>query len=321
MQTPMQISFAIPDEYGGMRLDRALAAYLPQHSRARLQKWIGEGRVSLDRGRCRARDIVRPAQQVYIDIEPDAETEPGRGEDTAAEDIPLEVIHADAAVIIINKPAGLVAHPAAGNPAGTLQNALLHHFPELRGLPRAGLLHRLDKDTTGLLAVARTLPAHTALTRQLQARRMGREYEAVARGVMTAGGTIDAPLGRHPRDRKRMTVRQGGKAARTHYRVTRRFAAHTHIRVTLESGRTHQIRAHFAHIRHSLVGDPVYGGRGKPPATVAAALAACLRAFPRQALHAARLELEHPESGRRMRWDAPLPEDMRGLLVALAQHQ
>jgi 23S rRNA pseudouridine1911/1915/1917 synthase len=236
-----------------------------------------------------------------------------------AQPIALDIVHEDDDLLIINKPAGLVVHPAAGHAEGTLLNALLHHCPTLDTVPRAGIVHRLDKDTTGLMAVAKNLTAQANLVAQLQARTVHREYEAVAIGVMTGGGTVDAPLGRHPRDRKRQAVlSNGGKLAVTHYRVMRRFRAHTHIVCLLETGRTHQIRVHMAHIHHPLLGDPVYGGRFRIPAGMDPALVTLLREFPRQALHARRLELEHPRSGEHLQWQAPLPADMQELLARLA---
>jgi 23S rRNA pseudouridine1911/1915/1917 synthase len=233
------------------------------------------------------------------------------------EDIPLTILHEDDAVIVIDKPAGLVVHPGAGNPAGTLQNALLHHRPALAALPRAGIVHRLDKDTSGLMVVAASLEAHASLVRQLDERSVRREYQAVCQGVLTAGGTVDAPIGRHRTDRLRMTVREGGRPARTHYRVIARYRAHTHVLARLETGRTHQIRVHFAHLRHPLVGDPVYGGRLRLPPGDNAELAEALRGFRRQALHAARLEFEHPVEGEEVAFESPLPEDFAGLLRAL----
>jgi 23S rRNA pseudouridine1911/1915/1917 synthase len=236
----------------------------------------------------------------------------------APEALPLEVLFKDRQLLIINKPAGLVVHPGAGNPSHTLQNALLALDPRLAHVPRAGIVHRLDKDTSGLLVVARTPEAHTALVAQLAARTVGREYLAVCTGVMTAGGTIDQPIGRHKSARTRMSVRADGRAAVTHYRVVQRWRAHTLVRVTLETGRTHQIRVHLAHQGFPVVGDPVYGGRRRLPAGCTPALAAQLAAFPRQALHAARLTLTHPKSQREMSWEAPLPADMHELLAALA---
>jgi 23S rRNA pseudouridine1911/1915/1917 synthase len=231
--------------------------------------------------------------------------------------IDLDIVYEDACLILINKPAGLVVHPAAGNPDGTLQNALLHHDPELIQLPRAGIIHRLDKETTGLLVIARTPAAHKALVEQLQAREFDREYRAVATGVMTAGGSVDEPIGRHPTQRIKMAVHRAGKEAVTHYRVLERFRAHTYLKINLETGRTHQIRVHMAHLRYPLVGDPVYAGRLRQPAGASEQLREALRRFRRQALHALKLGLTHPESGEWMEWESPLPEDMQLLLEAL----
>jgi 23S rRNA pseudouridine1911/1915/1917 synthase len=229
----------------------------------------------------------------------------------------LAIVHEDDAILVIDKPAGLVVHPGAGNPDRTLLNALLAYDPRLESVPRAGIVHRLDKDTSGLLVVARTLVAHTALARQMAARDVKREYLALCVGVLTGGGSVDAPIGRHRGDRKRMTVRAGGRDARTHFRVLERFRAHTLLRVALETGRTHQIRVHLAHIKSPIVGDPVYGGRLRLPRAATAAFVATLRAFRRQALHAERLELDHPSSGRRVHWSAPIPADLRALIDAL----
>ena len=301
----------IPVELAGLRLDQALAQLFPEYSRSRLTQWIKDGRVMLDERVPRPRDAVVGGQRLRLAVveEPLVEIKP--------QALPLEVVHEDAGLIVINKPAGLVVHPGAGNPAGTLQNALLHYAPELINVPRCGLVHRLDKDTSGLLAVARTLEAHTKLVTALAAREFEREYEAVVTGVMTGGGTVDAPIARHGVDRKRMSVREGGRVAVTHYRVIKRFRAHTHISVKLETGRTHQIRVHLTHIRHPLVGDPVYGRRLAIPTDATLSLTETLRNFKRQALHARHLGLAHPLSGEFLRWEAPLPEDMQHLLEAL----
>jgi 23S rRNA pseudouridine1911/1915/1917 synthase len=235
----------------------------------------------------------------------------------AAEAIPLTVTFQDRTLLIINKPPGMVVHPGAGNARHTLQNALLALDPKLALLPRAGLVHRLDKDTSGLLVVARTPEAHAALIAAMAARKIGREYLALCTGVMTAGGTVDEPIGRHRTQRTRMAVRADGRPAVTRYRLAKRFRAHTLVRVELETGRTHQIRVHLAHLGFPVVGDPLYGGRRRVPAGCTPALSAELRAFPRQALHAARLKLTHPVTGREHAWEAPLPEDMQRLLGAL----
>lgn len=311
MHETIRLAARIPDEQAGRRLDQVLAELFPEYSRSRLSQWIKAGQVRLDDRLPRPRDAVLGGEQVLIEAELEPE---GRVE---AEAIPLDIVHEDAAILVLHKPAGLVVHPAAGNPAGTLQNALLHHDPDLAALPRAGIVHRLDKDTSGLMVVARSLAAHKSLVEQLQARTMGREYEAVVRRVLTAGGTIDAPIGRHGVDRKRMAVTPGGKPAVTHYRVLERFRGHTHVRVRLETGRTHQIRVHMAHIHCPLVGDPVYGGRPRIPKGTGEALRQALRRFPRQALHAVRLTLRHPLQGVEMSWESPLPEDVLALLAVL----
>jgi 23S rRNA pseudouridine1911/1915/1917 synthase len=301
----------IPAEQAGRRLDQALAELMPDLSRSRLARWIEEGQVRLDGAPCRRRDKVWGGEEVRVV----AVAEP-RGE-CLPQAIPIDVLYEDEALLVVNKPAGLVVHPAAGNPDGTLQNALLHHAPGLDRLPRSGIVHRLDKDTSGLLVVAKTLAAHRDLVEQLQRRTVHREYRALVNGVLPAGGTVDAPIGRHPVHRKRMAVVARGREAVSHYRVLERFAAHTLLAVTLETGRTHQIRVHMAHVRHPLVGDKTYGGRPRPPWGVSDALAIALRGFPRQALHATALGLEHPVSGEPLHWEVPLPEDLAALLELL----
>ena len=301
----------VPLDMAGQRLDQALAALFPDYSRSRLQGWIRAGQVTVDGRELRPRDKVEGGERIRLSAVLEDES---RAE---AEAIALRVLHEDEDILVLDKQAGLVVHPGAGNPAGTLVNALLHHRPELRVLPRAGIVHRLDKDTSGVMVVACTPAAHAALVRQLEERSVKREYEAVCVGVMTGGGTVDAPIGRHPVDRVRMAVREGGREAVTHYRVADRFRGHTHLHCRLETGRTHQIRVHLAHIRHPLVGDPVYGGRLVVPAGATPALADALRGFRRQALHAARLELVHPGSGETVHFEAPVPEDLAGLLAVL----
>jgi 23S rRNA pseudouridine1911/1915/1917 synthase len=267
--------------------------------------------VQVDGRALRAKDKVLGGEQVRIAARLPVETE------ALAERLPLDVLFQDRALLVINKPAGLVVHPGAGNRHHTLQNALLALDPKLKLVPRAGLVHRLDKDTSGLLVVARTPEAHTALVAALAAREIRREYLAVCSGVMTAGGTIDEPIGRHRSLRTRMAVRADGREAVTHYRVVRRFRAHTLVRVELETGRTHQIRVHLAHAGFPLVGDPMYGGRRRLVAGSSVALAAEQSAFQRQALHAVRLTLHHPLTGREMSWEALLPADMQRLIDAL----
>jgi 23S rRNA pseudouridine1911/1915/1917 synthase len=295
----------------GLRFDQALAQALPQYSRARLKTWIESGAVQVDGRPLRGKDRVLGGEQVRIRAEFPVQDR------VQAEAMPLAVVFRDRALLVIDKPAGLVVHPGAGNMRHTLQNALLALDPKLALVPRAGLVHRLDKDTSGLLLVARTPEAHTALTAAMAARRITREYLAVCTGVMTGGGTIDEPIGRHRTLRTRVAVRSDGRPAVTHYRIERRFRAHTLVRVTLETGRTHQIRVHLAHIGFPVVGDPVYGGRRRIPKGSSLALAVELQAFPRQALHAARLSLRHPLTQREDEWRSPLPEDMQRLLAAL----
>jgi 23S rRNA pseudouridine1911/1915/1917 synthase len=308
----LEISATVPPEAAGQRLDQALAALLPDYSRSRLKGWIESGEILVDGATRRPRDKVSGGEAVLVRAELPQET---RAEPQA---LALELVHEDRDVLVVNKPAGLVVHPGAGNPDRTLQNALLALDPGLAALPRAGIVHRLDKDTSGLLIVARTLPAHTALVRMLGERDIHREYEAICRGVMTAGGTVDAPIDRHPLERVKMAVREGGRESVTHYRVIKRFRAHTHVRVQLETGRTHQIRVHLAHAGYPIVGDRVYGGRLTLPKGAGEALRTALREFPRQALHAARLQLDHPVTGRPLECLAPLPDDMRQLLAVLA---
>jgi len=304
-------ALSLPGDAAGLRFDQALARLLPQYSRARLKGWIESGAVAVDGRPLRPKDRVLGGEQVRIEVRLPVETA------LLAQALPLSVVYQDRALIVLDKPSGLVVHPGAGNPGHTLQNALLALDPKLALVPRAGLVHRLDKDTSGLLIVARTVEAHTALVAALAAREITREYLAVCTGVMTGGGTIDQPIGRHRRERTRMAVRPDGRTAITHYRLVRRFRAHTLVRVTLETGRTHQIRVHLAHAGFPVVGDPLYGGRRRLPAGCTTRLREALRDFPRQALHAARLALTHPESGKAMEWEAPVPADMQALLDAL----
>jgi 23S rRNA pseudouridine1911/1915/1917 synthase len=307
------IDVEIPPELAGSRLDSALARLLPQHSRTRIKGWIEEGAVLVGRQRSRPRDLVEAGARIRVQIAPPSHPE-GVIE---AETMQLRLVHEDGDVLVIDKPAGLVVHPGAGNPRHTLQNALLGYDPELGRLPRAGLIHRLDKDTSGLLVVARTAEAQTSLSQQLMARTMSREYLAVCVGFMTGGGTIDAPIGRNRSDRLRMAVRASGRPAVTHYRVLERFRGHSYLSVQLETGRTHQIRLHLSHLKYPIVGDPVYGGRFALPRGAAAGLVETLRHFKRQALHAARLGFDHPRTGKRLELDSPVPDDFDRLLRAL----
>ena len=303
----------IPDELAGQRLDQALAQVFPEYSRSRLKAWLLNGAVLVDGELWRPRDRVAGGETVELEVVPEVAVRAG------PEVIPLDVVFEDDALLVVNKPVGLVVHPGAGNVTGTLMNGLLHHAPSLEQLPRAGIIHRLDKDTSGLLLVAKTLPSHTALVRSLADREISRQYLAVCNGVLTGGGTIDAPIARHPVDRTRMAVRENGKPAVTHYTVIERFRAHTCINVVLDTGRTHQIRVHFAYRRHALVGDPVYGGRLALPAGASEPLIKVLREFRRQALHAKRLELAHPASGEMLCLEAPPPDDFELLLQTLRE--
>ncbi len=304
----------IPESMSGKRLDWVLASLFSDYSRSKLQQWLHDGHIIINNKKgLPGKTKVAGGEQVTLHPILEKQTE------SQAEAIPLNIIFEDEELIVINKPAGLVMHPAVGNQAGTLLNALLHHDPALANIPRAGIVHRLDKDTTGLLVVARTLSSQKYLVEQLQAREISREYKAIVHGTMVAGNTIEAPIGRHPVDRKRMAINHSGKHAITHYRVAEKFRLHTHIDVKLETGRTHQIRVHMTHLKHALVGDPVYGGRLRIPPHATEALDKNLRHFKRQALHAIRLTLTHPGSGEIVSWCAPLPDDMVNLLNALRE--
>ncbi|MDE0680396.1 MAG: RluA family pseudouridine synthase [Gammaproteobacteria bacterium] len=289
----------IPESLAGRRLDVALARLLPDYSRSLIKAWIERGQVTEESG-----DSLRPRSPVQAGQEYEIRGELAAVGSVEPEFVEFDLVHADPDLIVVNKPAGLVVHPGAGNPGGTLQNGLLHRFPELEAVPRFGLVHRLDAGTTGLLIVARTVAAHQRLTGDLQDRRIRREYRAVTRGCPVAGGTMDQPLGRHPRDRLRVAVRPGGRSAVTHYRVLARFPSNALVAVRLETGRTHQIRVHLAHAGYPLVGDSLYS-RSRD-------------GFDRPALHAARLGVRHPATGSECNFRAPLPEDMRGLLTRLA---
>ena len=303
----------VPAELSGQRLDQALARMFPEYSRSRLKSWLLQGFITVDERAMRPRDAVTGGESVRLQPQPEISVT------SAPEALELDIIFADEDCLVVNKPAGLVVHPGTGNPHGTLMNGLLHHVPELDQLPRAGIVHRLDKDTSGLLVVAKTLQAHTTLVRALAAREIARHYIAVCGGVLTGGGSINEPIGRHPVDRLKMSVQRDGKAAVTHYRVIQRFAAHTSISIQLETGRTHQIRVHFAHRRHSLVGDQTYGGRLAMPAGASDRLRETLRQFRRQALHAEKLAFAHPRSGENIDLQVAPPADFADLLSALAE--
>ncbi len=309
----IQLTAEVPSELGGQRLDQVAAQLFDEYSRSRLSGWIKDGRLTVDGAVLRPKDIIHTGAVLALQAEQEAQGE------WVAQDIPLSIVYEDEHILVIDKPAGLVVHPAAGHADGTLLNALLHHVPDIINVPRAGIVHRLDKDTTGLMVVAKTLQAQTKLVDQLQQRSVSRIYECICLGVITAGSTINAPIGRSSVNRQRMAVVDGGKPAITHYRVLERFRSHTHVRVKLETGRTHQIRVHMTHEGYPLVGDPLYAGRFRIPPAASPTLVQTLREFPRQALHARFLELEHPATGKRMRWESKLPEDLVWLLSLLRQ--
>jgi 23S rRNA pseudouridine1911/1915/1917 synthase len=303
---------SVPESCLGKRFDQTLAIMFPDYSRSRLKEWILAGNVTVN-----GEVLTTPREKMY------------GGEEIAigakveavirfhAQDIPLNIVYEDDDILVINKPAGLVVHPGAGNPDGTLLNALLFHYPDLEVVPRAGIVHRLDKATTGLMVVAKTIAAQTNLVDALQLREITREYEAIANGIMTAGGMVDEPIGRHPTKRTHMAITFSGRPSVTHYRVLEKYRLHTRLRLRLETGRTHQIRVHMAYITHPLIGDPVYGGRPRPPKNATPELRDMLRGFKRQALHAAMLSLFHPITGEQMTWHAELPEDFVALVETL----
>lgn len=313
-QSPNTIQLEASTEaaHFGLRLDQVLADLFPEYSRSKLKTWIQDGNVAVN-----GEVITVPRHKMQMDELVTVQAEMDVQVTSEAQDIALNIVYEDEHILVINKPADLVVHPGAGNPSGTVLNALLNHCPEIDKVPRAGIVHRLDKDTTGLMVVAKTIPAQTHLVDQLQRREMSREYEAIALGTMVAGGIVDAPIGRHATKRTHMAVREMGKPAVTHFRVIEKFRAYTHLRLKLETGRTHQIRVHMAHIKHPLLGDQVYGGRPRLPKGASEEFIAALRGFQRQALHAAQLSLFHPETEEWMTWKAPLPQDMQDLLKAV----
>ncbi len=315
MTESIDLAAVVPPDMAGERLDQVAARLFPDFSRSRLQSWIREGALRVDGAEWRPRDKVCADATLTLrtELQPEISWQ--------AQPIALDIVYEDSDILVINKPAGLVVHPAAGHADGTLVNALLNHAPELETVPRGGIVHRLDRETSGIMVVARSLAAHHELVAQLQARSVHREYCAVCIGAMTGGGTVDEPIGRHPRQRKKMAVLAvGGKSAITHYRVQERFAHHTCIAVRLETGRTHQIRVHMAHRHYPLVGDPVYGGRPRIPRGASDELVQALRGFGRQALHARALGLIHPRSGETLHFECPLPGDLAQLLEVLRRH-
>ncbi|QEQ97996.1 23S rRNA pseudouridine(1911/1915/1917) synthase RluD [Neptunomonas concharum] len=311
MSEKIELEAIVPGEHTGKRLDQVVALLFSDFSRSRLQAWIKEGAITVDGKQVKPREKLYGGENIVIQ----ATIEAMEGHE--GEDIPLDIVYEDDDILVVNKPAGLVVHPAAGHRSGTLMNALLHHYPDIAVVPRAGIVHRLDMDTTGLMVVAKTIQAQTELVSQLQERTMGREYEAVVQGVMTGGGCVEEPMGRHARNRQKMAVVTMGKEAVTHYRVLHKFRAHTHVRLKLETGRTHQIRVHMAHINYPLVGDQLYGGRFRMPKGASEETQEMLRGFKRQALHAKKLELWHPVTGELMSWEVDLPSDFKALLDVL----
>lgn len=312
MAQEIQLTATINESQLGQRLDQALAELFPDYSRSRIKEWILDDRVQVN-GRLvnKPKEKMLGGEQISIDalIDEDMRFEP--------QNLPLNIVYEDDDILVINKPRDFVVHPGAGNPDGTVLNALLYHYPDIADVPRAGIVHRLDKDTTGLMVVAKTVPAQTRLVESLQLREITREYEAVANGRMTAGGKVEEPISRHPAKRTHMAVNPMGKPAVTHYRVMEHFRAHTRLRLRLETGRTHQIRVHMAHINHPLVGDQLYGGRPRPLKGASDEFRDALREFDRQALHATMLRLYHPITGIQMEWHAPIPDDMVKLIEVL----
>lgn len=311
--TKKQISLTLPEEYADDRLDQALAKCLPEYSRTQIKDWLESGAALVNGQVTKAKTKVKGGEIVTIEAVLKAQPK------WEAQPIPLNVVYEDESVIVINKPAGLVVHPGAGNASRTLLNALLHHAPELQALPRAGILHRLDKETSGLLLIAKTPAALKDLSFQLKKRTIAREYQAIVYGTMISGGTVDAAMDRHPIQRKRMAIIESGKPAVTHYRVAEKYRNHTRLHVKLETGRTHQIRVHMLHIHHPLIGDPVYGGRVKLSKNMSDDMIRVLRHFNRQALHAFAIGFNHPVTGEWMRFECELPEDMQQLIHALKE--
>ncbi|MGD2170962.1 MAG: 23S rRNA pseudouridine(1911/1915/1917) synthase RluD [Gammaproteobacteria bacterium] len=310
----IQQSFRIEAEMAGNRLDQALQRLLPDYSRSRIQEWIRQGFVSINQQLCKPRQKVFSGDRVDLDVPRQARI------DDTPQPVEFGILYQDEDLLVIDKPAGLVVHPAAGHQDGTLVNGLLALDPGLEQLPRAGIVHRLDKDTTGVMVVARTAGAHRWLVEELQARRVKREYVAIAQGVVTAGRSIEAAIARHPQQRKKMSVQDRGKPAVTHFRVVRKFSHYSLLRLQLETGRTHQIRVHMAYINYPLLGDPVYGGRARVPAGVNRELIETIRGFRRQALHAEKLSFTHPSTREAVSFEAPLPADFRQLLAALERY-
>ncbi len=309
----IQHRLVLPEEASGQRLDQVLAKLLPDYSRVMIQNWLKTGEATLNNKKVKPKTLVSGGEILSIDTQLEAKTS------WAAQALPLKIIFEDEAVIIVNKPIGLIVHPGNGNPDNTLVNALLHHDPSLESLPRAGLIHRLDKDTSGLVVIAKTLAAYHKLSRQLKARSLHREYQTIVSGTLISGGTIEAPIARHPIHRKHMAIVETGRPAITHYRIIEKFRAHTHLKVRLETGRTHQIRVHMAYIQHPIIGDATYGERLRLPKAASMALTNALQQFKHQALHADEIGFIHPLTGEERIWKIELPEDFQKLLACLRE--
>jgi len=315
MSEQISLQADVPTDLGGKRLDQVLAQLFPDYSRSRIKTWILDDKITVD-----GEIFNTPREKLLGGEVVNVETTIEAPREYEAQDIKLNIVYEDDDILVINKPMGLVVHPGAGNPNGTVLNALLHYYPEIINVPRAGIVHRLDKDTTGLMVVAKTIPAQTHLVTALQKREnFTREYEALCNGTMTAGGMVEKAIGRHPTQRTHMAVHELGKPAITHYRVAEKFRAHTRLRLRLETGRTHQIRVHMAHLNHPLIGDQSYGGRPRPPKGATPELFELLRSFRRQALHAVKLSIAHPITGEMMTWQAPIPDDMVAMTHALRE--
>jgi 23S rRNA pseudouridine1911/1915/1917 synthase len=315
MSEQIKQTIVIPTDHAGLRLDRSLAMLLPEYSRAKIQSWITKQLVTVNGEFQVSRFSVIGGEEVVLNpVQEDQNTQHG------AENIPINIAFEDDDLMVINKPVGLVVHPGAGNHTGTLMNALLNHNEQQSSLPRAGIVHRLDKDTSGIMVVAKSLVAHTALTNMLQERVVDRRYHAIVRGHMISGGTINEPIGRHPHERTKMAISEKGKPATTHYKVVEKFKRHTWVEAKLDTGRTHQIRVHLSAKKYPLIGDSVYAPRIQRVANVPQELNDCLCSFPRQALHAFELAFEHPVTHQAMKWNADMPEDMCDLLDKLREH-
>ncbi|ELB2133456.1 23S rRNA pseudouridine(1911/1915/1917) synthase RluD [Vibrio parahaemolyticus] len=312
MAQQIVLTNTVKDSQLGQRLDQAIAELFADFSRSRLKEWLLNGKVQVN-----GEVVTKPRTKVMGGEEITLQAELEDEERWEAQDIPLDIVYEDDDIIVINKPRDFVVHPGAGTPDGTVLNALLHHYPDIAEVPRAGIVHRLDKDTTGLMVVAKTVPAQTRLVRALQKRNITREYEAIAIGRMTAGGKVDQPIGRHSTKRTLMAVAPLGKPAVTHYRVAEHFREHTRIRLRLETGRTHQIRVHMSYLQHPLLGDTAYGGRARIPTGASQELTDMIRGFDRQALHAVMLRFEHPITDEELEFHAPVPDDMVAMTEAL----